>query len=475
LAQDFVNAVKQSTTGAFCSLLPDSMQSSKMITVFLLTLGHGCVALRAKSRVDPNNVGSYSFAQFSREFGRNYATGTDEYSHRAALFEKSRMAIQARNAQNKAEGRGWHAGVHPFMDWTAAERKALNGYKPAKTRQNSRHDFSLLHESMLGGSHASSTASSNQTAPDSGGMSVDSGPALRQQGNCGSCWAISAVEAVEAHLQRRGINPTPQLSAQALVDCVPNPQHCGGTGGCDGATGELAYSFMRDFGIPLETDLPYTAKTDMCPQQQLSGPWQASRRARVDGWKQLPSNQAAPLMQALVSDGPVVVAVDGNNWFDYDSGVFDSCNKDAILGHAVLAKGYGSEAGKRYWLIQNSWGSGWGEQGHIRMLMHEDEDNWCGIDSKPKEGLGCDGGPPQVTVCGACGILYDPIIPTGVRIEGGDEATANSGQPFGIGSLDTPATAEQAVNAATPHDTPETAGQAAEQQMDALLRKYQTQ
>merc|ERR1712203_293668 len=113
------------------------------------------------------------------------------------------------------------------------------------------------------------------------------------------------------------------------------------------------------------------------------------------------------------------------------------------------------------------------------MLMHEDEDNWCGTDSKPKEGVGCDGGPPQVTVCGTCGILYDPIIPTGVRIEGGDEAVANTGQPFGVGSLDTPTTAEQAVNdaspretpeVATPRETPEAAGQTAEQQMDALLR-----
>jgi len=459
---------------AFFSLDSDSMQRSTMIAVFLLTLGHGSVALRAKSRVDPNDIGSYSFAQFLREYGRNYASGTDEYSHRAAIFEKSRAAIQDRNAQNRADGRGWLAGVHPFMDWTMSERKVLNGYKPAHTRQNSRKGFSLLHEGMVGGSHASGMALSNLTAPDSGGMSFDSGPALRQQANCGSCWAISAVEAVEAHLQRRGVNPTPRLSAQALVDCVPNPQHCGGSGGCDGATGELAYAFMRDFGIPLETDLPYKAQTETCPQQQLSGPWPAARRARVDGWKQLPSNQAAPLMQALVSEGPVVVAVDGGNWFDYQSGVFDSCDKDAILSHAVLAKGYGSDEGKKYWLIQNSWGSGWGEQGHIRMLMHEDEDNWCGIDSKPKDGVGCDGGPPQVTVCGSCGLLYDPIIPTGVRIEGGDEAPANSGQSFGIGSLGTPATAEQAVNVATAQDIPESAGQAAEQQMDAIMRKYQT-
>jgi len=489
------------------------MQHGMIISAFVLMLGDSCMALRAKSRVDPHDIASYSFAQFVREYGRNYATGTDEYSHRRALFEQSRSAVHARNAQNQVEGRSWRAGVHPFMDWAPAERKKLNGYKPARTRLNSRHGVSLLHESMLGGSHTSSIASSNQTVQDSGGMSSDEGPPIRQQGNCGSCWAISAVEAVEAHLQRNGVSPTPQLSAQALVDCVPNPQHCGGTGGCDGATGELAYSFMRDFGIPLEADLPYTAKTETCPQQLQSEPWQAARRARVDGWKTLPSNQASPLMQALVSDGPVIVAVDGNNWFDYDSGIFDSCDKDAILGHAVLAKGYGTDKGKTYWLIQNSWGSGWGEQGHIRLLMHENEETWCGVDSKPKEGVACDGGPPQVTVCGTCGILYDPIIPTGVRLEGGDETMSNSGQPVATSSLYTPYTPEaagQTVNAVSPLEggdqavsksgqpldkgsvdtqaaagptvnaapagyAPEASGQTAEEQMDVFMRKYESQ
>jgi len=464
------------------------MQYSKFATVFFLAFHHGCHALRAKSRVDPESVDSYSFVQFVREYGRSYAAGSAEYLRRSALFDQSRSAIKARNAQNKAEGKSWRAGVHPFMDWSEPERKVLNGYKPAAARHNLHRGVSLLHENALGRSHALS----NQTDLSMGGMSTEDGPALRNQGNCGSCWAISAVEAVEAHLQRRGVNPTPRLSAQALVDCVPNPQHCGGSGGCDGATGELAYGFMRDYGIPLEEDLAYTAKTETCPQQPLTGPWPSARRARVDGWKSLPSNQAAPVMQALVNEGPVVVAVDGNNWFDYDSGIFDSCDKDAILGHAVLAKGYGTDAGKRYWLIQNSWGSGWGEQGHIRLAMHDNEEQWCGTDSKPKEGVGCDGGPSQVTVCGTCGILYDPIIPTGVRLEGGDEAVGNSGQftadPFmpgageqkstDVASPSIPQAAGQtavATASSSSSQLPDVAGQSSEQQLDAFMRQYQTQ
>jgi len=249
----------------------------------------------------------------------------------------------------------------------------------------------------------------------SGGLTAEEGPRIRNQGSCGSCWAIAAVEGVEAYLQAQGKEV--QLAAQALVDCVPNPQHCGGSGGCDGATGELAYAFMRDYGIPLNSDLPYTGKTEQCPENPLSGAYPSASRVRVSGWNALPSNQAKPLMEALVSQGPAVVAVDANSWFDYESGIFDSCGKDVTLDHAVLAKGYGQENGHDYWLIQNSWGQNWGESGHIRLLKHADEDNQCGTDKSPKDGVGCDGGPAEVEVCGSCGILYDALIPQGVRLE----------------------------------------------------------
>merc|ERR1719377_227203 len=72
------------------------------------------------------------------------------------------------------------------------------------------------------------------------------------------------------------------------------------------------------------------------------------------------------------------------------------------------------------WRIQNSWGSDWGEAGHIRMIKHADEESQCGIDKKPQEGSGCDGGPSEITVCGTCGILYEPLVPEGVRIDTGE-------------------------------------------------------
>mmetsp|Transcript_76612 Transcript_76612/g.224886 ORF Transcript_76612/g.224886 Transcript_76612/m.224886 type:complete len:433 (+) Transcript_76612:92-1390(+) len=416
---------------------------------------HAAAARRASLRAARGALEGYSFAEFSRDFGRSYEPGSPELHRRTSLFQASLAEVAATNARNAKEGRGWRAGIHPFMDWTPDERKALNGYKPSRPRIGSQHSVSLLHQGATAFAGTSASLRLNMSSV-TGGLPADTGPALRQQGNCGSCWAISAVEAVEAQLIRAGHSDA-RLAAQALVDCVPNPQHCGGSGGCDGATGELAYAFMRDHGIPLESELPYRARTGTCPQAPLTGAWRSAKRARVDGWSQLPSNQLEPLKSALVQQGPVVVAVDGNNWFNYDSGVFDSCEKDAILGHAVLAKGFGEDGGKKYWLIQNSWGSDWGENGHIRMKMHDDEEHWCGVDRKPEEGVGCDGGPSEVTVCGMCGILFDPIVPQGVRLEGGDEA--------GLGALETAAVTE-------PDAAFTTSGVGAEAQMDALLHRF---
>eukprot|EP00928_Gymnodinium_smaydae_P038434 TRINITY_DN26519_c0_g1_i1.p1 TRINITY_DN26519_c0_g1~~TRINITY_DN26519_c0_g1_i1.p1 ORF type:complete len:469 (+),score=107.44 TRINITY_DN26519_c0_g1_i1:63-1469(+) len=397
----------------------------------LLVAAHAAAVLRRQQRTRPSNLEGYSFAQYVKDFGRTYESGTAEYEHRASLFATSLDEVTAVNARNLREQRPWSAGIHPFMDWTHQERKALHGYKPSARRAvGARGSVAFLNVRSAGVSaterqrterqrqrHA---AALNASLREGGITADDAGPAVRNQLSCGSCWAISAVTAVEAQLARQGAGAI-RLAAQALVDCVPNPRHCGGSGGCDGATGELAYEFIRDHGIPMERDLPYRAHTSACPAAGLvaqpGAAWPSTKRVRLSGWENLPSNREEPLRRALVEEGPVVVAVDGSEWMNYDSGIFDGCSKDATLGHAVLAKGFGEENGKKYWTIQNSWGMEWGENGHIRLMRHDNEEDWCGLDRKPQEGVGCDGGPPEVKVCGTCGILYDPLMPKGVRLE----------------------------------------------------------
>merc|ERR1712129_575737 len=125
-----------------------------------------------------------------------------------------------------------------------------------------------------------------------------------------------------------------------------------------------------------------------------------------------------PMLEALATHGPVVVSADAGPWGSYSSGVFDSCKKDAVINHAILAMGYGTDSGlgKDYWLIRNSWGPQWGEGGYIRLLRHSEEGAFCGPDKKPLDGVGCKGGPATLPVCGMCGILSDSAYPTGVKV-----------------------------------------------------------
>jgi len=396
----------------------------------------------------------YNFERFVQDFGRSYAPHGAEYHRRAGLFEESLAQIHSVNIRNAAEGRHWVAGVHKFMDWTDAERRSLHGYKPSSVHRRT----AALQVGASASTDRRAAAGANRTARRADVDSVeDQGPPLWDQGNCGSCWAISAVEAVEAQLMKQNGGMNTRLSAQALVDCVPNPRKCGGSGGCDGATGELAYEYMRDHGIPVDAEAPYTGRTGVCGSSFLQSTFTGTR-ARVGGWTNLPSNQAGPMKQALVETGPIVVAVDGGDWFNYDAGIFDGCPKDAVLSHAVLLKGYGDEGGKKYWTIQNSWGRDWGEHGDIRLLQHDDDRAYCGWDSKPTEGVGCEGGPPKVEVCGMCGLLYDPVVPTGVYLEhgGGGYDGAAAAAPPADGSPFALAAAADPFATAAATDAPET-------------------
>merc|ERR1719181_1000840 len=238
------------------------------------------------------------------------------------------------------------------------------------------------------------------------------------------------------------------LSIQELVSCVDNPRHCGGAGACDGATAELAMDYAMRYGLssspesdpeavkpeedtvirgqcPARVPHPVllSQSTDYHSQTDTSSAGvryagqsllQESRSVGIQAWERLPPNSYAPLMHALVERGPAAVAVFASKWFPYEHGIFDGCERDAVIDHAVVLLGYGHDdkLNAKYWLVQNSWGPEWGEGGRIRVLRrHTDENDYCGIDSQPQEGTGCEGGPAQVKVCGMCGILYDTVVP----------------------------------------------------------------
>jgi cathepsin L len=207
-----------------------------------------------------------------------------------------------------------------------------------------------------------------------------------------------------------------ELSPQQVAMCSPNPNSCGGTGGCQGATSELAFDYVATTGILEEYQLGYTAysgSNSACGYPAAG----ASVVANIDGYIKLPENNYTSLMNAIAQVGPIAVSVDASSWHSYAGGVFDGCNQEnPDINHAVVLVGYGEENGQKYWLIRNSWSPKWGEHGYIKVLRTESEETRCGSDVTPQDGTACAGEDDPVKVCGTCGMLYDSAYPTGVVI-----------------------------------------------------------
>lgn len=324
------------------------------------------------------------------------------YAQRMALFELRSAAVQKHNSR----GALWQATVNRFADFTDEELKAMLGYRRG-LRSGTSATFGSLMEETSEVTHKRGSLLRNHkvtvTSMDWRDRLSAARTFVRDQGPCGSCWAVAAIGAVEAHLELAGNAPT-QLSFKHLVNCVPNPDHCGGTGGCSGGTGELAMEWMQSNSVAAESDYDFDLRGP-CPVRPVPP------MARVDSFEVLPRNRYWPLLNAVASHGPVVGSVDASKWHSYHDGVFDGCGRDAILNHAALVVGFGEDAtGTSYWLIRNSWGRGWGQGGYMRLLRYE-EDGYCGLDTDAHKGIACDGEPDEVRVCGMCGIHFDSVIP----------------------------------------------------------------
>jgi len=242
------------------------------------------------------------------------------------------------------------------------------------------------------------------------------GPVLtpvKNQGGCGSCWAFSATESIEADIAIE-TGTLPVLAPQEFVDCVPNPEQCGGTGGCQGATAELAFNYTMSKGHISAEEYKYTGASGQCKLDKLP-----KTTAGIKNFVKLPINEYAPLL-AAVTKQPISISVDASKWQMYEGGVFTGCpvakTETVDIDHAVQLVGYGGgtqDADLPYFIVRNSWSAAWGEKGFIRIDRTSSIAGTCYDDPTPGDGNGCKGGPSKMTVCGACGILSDSSYPTG--------------------------------------------------------------
>jgi C1A family cysteine protease len=194
---------------------------------------------------------------------------------------------------------------------------------------------------------------------------------VKNQEQCGSCWAFSATEAIEsAWMLKHGLNATTMapLAPQQIVDCDTMD------GGCNGGNPPTAFQYVISAGgMDREIDYPYHAVNQNCAFQ--SGKIYAS----ISSWSYACSYyEEETLLNSLVQHGPPSICVDAANWQDYSSGVMTSweCAWINQLDHCVQAVGYDTSASTPYWIVRNSWGTSWGEKGFIRLQYGHDT---CGL------------------------------------------------------------------------------------------------
>ncbi|KAJ0173805.1 hypothetical protein K1T71_010954 [Dendrolimus kikuchii] len=200
----------------------------------------------------------------------------------------------------------------------------------------------------------------------------DAVTAVKDQGSCGSCWAFSVTGNIEGQWKMQS-GELLSLSEQELVDCDKMDQ------GCDGGLMDNAYRAIEQLGgLELENDYPYEAGDDKCVYNKTLS------KVQISGAVNISSNET-DMAKWLVKNGPISIGINANAMQFYMGGISHPwrtlCNPKN-LDHGVLLVGYGIKDyplfNKRlpYWIVKNSWGPSWGEQGYYRVFRG---DGTCGV------------------------------------------------------------------------------------------------
>jgi len=302
------------------------------------------------------------FSVWKTAHAKQYVSA-DEEVLRQAIFEANLARVNAHNAK----GLPWTMGMNEFGDLTPAEFAAarIGGYVPRKLRGSNSQTVGAGDVSVL-------PASVDWTSK--GAVTP-----VKNQGQCGSCWAFSTTGSVEGINEINGKGLI-SVSEQQLVDC----SGAYGNMGCNGGLMDNAFQYIiANGGLCTEAAYPYTAQDGTCKTS-------CTKTVKIAGYKDVTASNDIALATA-VAQQPVSVAIeaDQSSFQFYNGGVLTAACGTS-LDHGVLAVGYGTSAGTEYWKVKNSWGASWGMNGYVLLAR----------------GSQYNGG------SGQCGIYLDPSYPT---------------------------------------------------------------
>ena len=301
------------------------------------------------------------FSKFQKLYNKEYQT-FEEFENRFEIFRTNLYNIFKHNENSTHT---FKMGINQFADLTPEEFREtrLNGFlkKPKKLFRTD--------------SQCISFTGTNKTLPDTVDWRSKAVTPVKDQGQCGSCWAFSSTGAMEgAWAIAKG--QLVSLSEQQLMDCSRNL----GNQGCEGGDMDPSFQYIiQSGGICAESEYKYKeADSTKCKKCTVVAKF--SKCADV-----APNNQLA--LKEAVSNGPVSVAIEADTsvFQFYSSGVLTDKSCGTNLDHGVLAVGYGEENGNKYWLVKNSWSDTWGDEGYVKIGRSESNSDQgiCGIAMDP--------------------------------------------------------------------------------------------
>jgi C1A family cysteine protease len=293
------------------------------------------------------------FTAFVAQFGKTYETAdARQYAFEAFTINDAR--VQDYNSRG--------------LTYTLGH----NSYSDVKPDDFNKQMYGGLAESFVGKREKNYNNELSKVNKDSLPASVDWTTAgavtpIKDQGQCGSCWAFSTVMAIEGGLFVN-TGSLVSLSEQDLVSCDHN-----GDQGCNGGLMDQAFAWVEQNGICSEADYPYTSGTGTTGDCVAT----CAPVATITGFTDVPANDETALAAAVVTQ-PVSVAIEADKsvFQLYKSGILSSAACGTQLDHGVGVVGYGTEAGTDYWKVKNSWGASWGMDGYILLARGTNE---CGI------------------------------------------------------------------------------------------------